>query len=59
MCWKCEQINKQIEHYQGLFARISDERSAKGLNILIAQLGAEKKALHITEFESSTKTTPR
>jgi hypothetical protein len=58
MCWKCEQIDKHIEHYRGLLARIADERSAESLNILIAQLEARKTALHMAELDSSTKTAP-
>ena len=58
MCWKCEKIDKEIEHYQGLFTRISDERSAKSLDILIAQLEADKRAIHIVEFKLPAKTVP-
>jgi hypothetical protein len=54
MCWQCEQIDREIEHYRGLFARITDQRSAKGLEILIAKLEAEKNALHVVEFKSKT-----
>ncbi len=58
MCWKCEQIDKQIDHYHGLFARITDQGSVKSLDILIAQLEAKKTALHATELESAAKTAP-
>ncbi|MGA7072347.1 hypothetical protein [Bradyrhizobium sp.] len=58
MCWKCDQIDKEIEHYRGLSVRVTDEGSVKSLDILIAQLEAEKEALHIVKFKPSTKTAP-
>jgi len=51
MCWKCEQIDRQIEHYRGLSGRITDERSAKSLDILISNLEDRKSELHIVEFK--------
>jgi hypothetical protein len=53
MCWKCEEINKEIGHYQGLSGRTTDEGSIKSLDILIARLEAEKKELHIAEPKTS------
>jgi hypothetical protein len=58
MCWQCEQINKEIKHYQGLCARITDEGSFKSLDILIRQLEAEKEAIHCAELTPSMKTAP-
>ena len=58
MCWKCQEIDKEIEHYRGLSARVSDERSAKSLDILIAKLEDEKKERHIAELDIDTKTAP-
>ena len=58
MCWKCDQIDKEIEHYRGLSVRVTDEGSVKSLDILIAQLEAEKESLHIVKFKPSTKTAP-
>jgi hypothetical protein len=55
MCWKCEQIDKEIGHYQGLSARASDERSVKSLDILIAKLEAEKQTLHIVELKMAPR----
>ena len=43
MCWKCQEIDKEIGHYRGLSARTQDEGSVKSLDILIARLEAEKK----------------
>ncbi len=57
MCWKCQEIDKEIGHYQGLAARTSDEGSVKSLDILIAKLEAAKKEVHI-EFDSPSKTAP-
>jgi hypothetical protein len=58
MCWKCEQIDKQIDHYRSLSARTSDERSVKSLEILIATLEDEKQALHVVAFRPPVKTAP-
>ena len=58
MCWKCEQIDKEISHYQGLSARVTEEGSVKSLDILIAKLKEEKTALHIVEFEPPAKRVP-
>ena len=58
MCWKCDEIDKEIGHYQGLSARTQDEGSVKSLDILIARLEAEKKGLHIAELDMPAKTAP-
>jgi len=58
MCWQCEQIDREIEYYRGLFARIADQRSVRSLDILIARLEAEKRALHVVEFKSAAKKAP-
>jgi len=41
-----------------LSARVSDERSVKSLDILIAKLEDEKKERHIAELDIDTKTAP-
>jgi hypothetical protein len=51
MCWKCEEIDRQIEHYRRLSAQTSNERSVRSLDILVARLEADKKASHIAGFE--------
>ena len=58
MCWKCEQIDKEISHYQGLSARVTEEGSVKSLDILIAKLKEEKTALHVVEFNPPAKRVP-
>jgi hypothetical protein len=58
MCWKCQEIDKEIGHYRGLSARTTDEGSVKSLNILIAKLEGEKKELHIAERDMDAKTAP-
>jgi len=58
MCWKCQEIDKEMAHYQGLLARTTDEGSVKSLNILIAKLEGEKNELHIAERDIDAKTTP-
>jgi hypothetical protein len=46
MCWKCEEINKVILHYQTLGARVTDRLTLEGLQQLIEKLETEKKTLH-------------
>ena len=58
MCWQCEEIDKEIGHYQGLSTRTADERSVKSLDILIAKLEAAKNALHFAELKNPTKAAP-
>ena len=58
MCWKCQEIDKEIAHYQDLSAQVTDERSVKSLDILIAKLEAEKNEVHIAELDTIPKATP-
>jgi hypothetical protein len=58
MCWKCQEIDKEIGHYHGLSARTTDEGSVKSLNILIAKLEDKKKEVHIAELDIDAKTAP-
>jgi len=58
MCWKCQEIDREIEHYHGLSVRTTDEGSVKSLTILIAKLEGRKKELHIAELDIDTKTAP-
>lgn len=59
MCWKCEQIDKQIDHYRGLSDRVADQGSIRSLEILIGKLEADKTGFHIVEFSPAPKTSPR
>jgi hypothetical protein len=47
MCWRCAEIDKEIDHYRCLFARVADQESIKSLHILIDKLKAEKARVHI------------
>jgi hypothetical protein len=46
MCEKCVEIDKKIDHYRWLAIYVNDERTAKGINELIQQYEAGKRALH-------------
>jgi hypothetical protein len=46
MCWRCDEIDKKIEHYRELATRLTDERTLKGIDLLIANLEATKKEFH-------------
>lgn len=58
MCWKCQEIDREIGHYQGLSARTSDEGSVRSLDILIAKLETVKIELHADEIDGLPKTAP-
>ena len=57
MCWQCEQIDKEIEHYRSLLVRTNDEGTRRSLNILIDKLQVEKVRLHVVEFKRPANTT--
>jgi len=57
MCWQCEQIDREIEHYRSLSVRTNDEGTRRSLNILIDKLEIEKVRLHVVEFKRPAKTT--
>jgi hypothetical protein len=46
MCEKCVEIDRKIDHYRWLANQINDARTVQGLDELIRQLKAEKRALH-------------
>ena len=46
MCDKCVDLDGKIEHYQRLARMIIDQPVLDGIKQLIAQLNAEKTALH-------------
>ena len=46
MCEKCVEIDKKIEHYNWVAAQVGDKRTLQGIDELIQQHKAEKRALH-------------
>jgi hypothetical protein len=46
MCEKCKELDGRIERYQQLARNITDERALDGIQRLVAELKAEKAALH-------------
>jgi hypothetical protein len=46
MCDKCEELDKKIEHYQKLLLGIGDQLTVDRIKSLIADLQAQKAALH-------------
>jgi hypothetical protein len=46
MCEKCVAIDGKIEHYQKLSSLVGDQRTLEAIKQLIAQMEAEKQALH-------------
>ena len=46
MCDKCKELDKTIEHYRNLMARVTDRQTNEGIGKLIEDLRAQKAALH-------------
>ena len=46
MCEKCVELDGKIEHYQKLSSLLTDQRTLEAIKQLIAQMEAEKQALH-------------
>jgi hypothetical protein len=57
MCEKCVEIDQKIDHYRTLAARILDQATIYGVQKLIAELQAQKAALH-PEQSVNHRTTP-
>ena len=51
MCTKCEELNKRITRYNRLSASINDPTIIDRFNQLVAELEAEKVALHADEMK--------
>ena len=46
MCDRCEELDKKIEHYRQLAARVCDPLLTEGVGKLIEEMEAQKAALH-------------
>lgn len=46
MCEKCVEINRRIEHLRAMASRILDRQMLDGIDKLVAELEAQKVALH-------------
>jgi hypothetical protein len=46
MCDKCEKLDKKIEHYETILVSIGDRATVERLMTMIADLQAQKAALH-------------
>ena len=46
MCEKCIELDKKIEHYGQLAARVGDPLLTEGVGQLIREIEAQKAALH-------------
>ena len=55
MCWRCAEIDKEIDHYRCLCARVADQGNIKSLHILIEELKVEKARVHIEGSQWSRK----
>jgi hypothetical protein len=51
MCDKCVEIDEKVEHYRRLVALITDQLTNERLGELIADLLAQKVALHPEQDE--------
>jgi len=46
MCDKCDELDKKIEHYRQILLSIGDQITVERLHAMIADLRAQKAALH-------------
>jgi hypothetical protein len=46
MCDKCTKLDKKIEHYETMIVSIGDRVTVERLMALVAELQAQKAALH-------------
>ncbi len=46
MCDKCQELDKKIEHYRSLVARVTDQLTNERVAKLIEEMQAQKAALH-------------
>ena len=46
MCDACDQLDEKIEHYKKVMAAMTDQLTIEGITALIAELQAQKAALH-------------
>jgi len=46
MCDKCEELDKKIEHYETMIVSIGDRGTVERLMAMVAELQAQKAALH-------------
>jgi hypothetical protein len=51
MCTKCDVLNKRIRRYNRLSASINDPTIIDRFNQMVAELEAEKVALHADEMK--------
>ena len=51
MCAKCREIDKRIGHLRSLASRLTDRQALDGIAVLIADLEAQKAALHPDQKE--------
>ena len=46
MCDACDELDEKIEHYKKVMAAMTDQLTIEGITALIAELQAQKAALH-------------
>ena len=46
MCDECAKLDKKIDHYRSLMARVTDQLTNEGLGKLVEEMKAQKAALH-------------
>jgi hypothetical protein len=47
MCEKCVELDGKISRYRQLASKVTDQRTLDGIQKLIAQMQAEKTAIHL------------
>ena len=46
MCDECAKLDKEIDHYRTLMARVTDQLTNEGFGKLIEEMKAQKAVLH-------------
>ena len=59
MCWQCNDIDKEIQHYRSLADRVTDAGTLQTIDILIANLQERKKAFHAEDSTTDASSAER
>ena len=47
MCLECRELDKVIAHYRELRRHVTDRLTLEGIDLLVAEAEAKKRALHL------------
>ena len=58
MCWKCQEIDKKIDHYNKLRSQVLDEQTVEGIDSLAASLRPKSSPFIRTAHPTSPANRP-